>query len=264
MSKRSGISAPLMEIQLALRADFPIEHDIQAPPRRTHGLVLFQSGTTDYYYDGVRFHAGPDSVVLLPRGRVYRIERTTPTSLIYINFLTTEDVGQHCHRLQPFSFTPGNSALLRELAARICAQYALRPAGFEKRMLGLFYELLSELEADSEDAKGGRDVTSFEASLRFLETKLTDSSLRIETLAAIAGVSTRYYDTLFRRRFGESPKAYILRRRIEHAKSRLAGSRDTIAEIALQCGFSDAYHLGRTFKQQCGISPGEYRRYMMV
>ena len=58
---------------------------------------------------------------------------------------------------------------------------------------------------------------------------------------------------------GQSPNQYIKGLRIEKAKELLRSSDDTIANIASQCGFSDAGYFGKVFKQEVGKTPMEWR-----
>jgi AraC-like DNA-binding protein len=58
---------------------------------------------------------------------------------------------------------------------------------------------------------------------------------------------------------GETPMAAVRRARLDLAKGLLAkGYR--LREVAGQVGFTDEFHLSRTFKQVEGVSPGAYRR----
>jgi AraC-like DNA-binding protein len=79
-------------------------------------------------------------------------------------------------------------------------------------------------------------------------------------LAAIAGRSLSQFERSFRRAFGTSPRQHLLRLRIEAACRRLAASDDTIAVIAVGCGFADHAHLTRSFRRQMGMTPSDYRR----
>ncbi|MEW4565480.1 AraC family transcriptional regulator [Bremerella sp. JC770] len=82
------------------------------------------------------------------------------------------------------------------------------------------------------------------------------------TLADIAGVSPPYFSRLFFRSLRQTPQEYIRTQRLEKARQiLLAGTDDLpIAQIAVQCGFSDRSHLAREFRRNFGLSPGEYRR----
>lgn len=63
----------------------------------------------------------------------------------------------------------------------------------------------------------------------------------------------------FRSRFGLTPQAYVTTLRIEHSKKLLI-QRESIAEVALECGFFDQSHFTGTFLKYVGITPGRYKK----
>jgi hypothetical protein len=77
--------------------------------------------------------------------------------------------------------------------------------------------------------------------------------------ARIAGMSLSHFDRLFRRMMGTSPRQYFLRVRMEAASRQLAESHDTIAAIAVACGFHDHAHFTRSFRRIMALTPSDYR-----
>jgi AraC family transcriptional regulator len=85
-------------------------------------------------------------------------------------------------------------------------------------------------------------------------------NLMLVTLANVAGVSASYFGHLFRNSFVVAPHQYLLKRRLDRARTLLRNNRQSIAEIASVTGFSDQGHLTRHFKRQFGVTPQECRR----
>jgi AraC family transcriptional regulator len=50
-----------------------------------------------------------------------------------------------------------------------------------------------------------------------------------------------------------------MQQRVEMAKRILKQQNLPIAEVALECGFSNQSHLGRTFKKHTGVTPKKFR-----
>jgi AraC family transcriptional regulator len=65
---------------------------------------------------------------------------------------------------------------------------------------------------------------------------------------------------LFRRSTGTSPHRYVLRRRLEQARSLIATTAMPLAEVASATGFASQSHLSDAFLRRYGRTPGAARR----
>lgn len=88
----------------------------------------------------------------------------------------------------------------------------------------------------------------------YIQTYL-DHSLSITELAAVAGISPYYFARCFKQTFGVSPHQYVLRERIERAKTILLTEEHPLAELATRLGFADQSHFIRQFKRFTGLTP---------
>jgi AraC family transcriptional regulator len=82
------------------------------------------------------------------------------------------------------------------------------------------------------------------------------------TLAELAGVvymSPYHFARLFKGRTGVPPHRFVVRQRIAHARSVLATSELSIAEISRVVGFRTPSHFTTVFRHALGITPGAYR-----
>jgi len=86
-----------------------------------------------------------------------------------------------------------------------------------------------------------------------------DQNLSLAELAQQAQMSLHYFARSFKQAIGLSPHQYLIRCRIERAKSLLLRNDLPIIEIAQRLGFTDQSHLSRHFKQQTGITPQQWR-----
>jgi AraC-like DNA-binding protein len=83
--------------------------------------------------------------------------------------------------------------------------------------------------------------------------------LDLEALARRAGYSRFHFLRAFRDAFGETPRAYLTRRRIERAKTLLRSANLTVTEVCFLVGFSSLGSFSARFSELVGRSPSEYR-----
>ncbi|MET4346493.1 AraC family transcriptional regulator [Bradyrhizobium sp. RT9a] len=85
-------------------------------------------------------------------------------------------------------------------------------------------------------------------------------TIHIRDLSAVARRSKAHFSRKFKLAVGESPHAYVVKRRLEKACHLMMTNEASLSEIALSVGFSDQAHLCRLFRQAFGQSPARWRR----
>jgi transcriptional regulator GlxA family with amidase domain len=95
-------------------------------------------------------------------------------------------------------------------------------------------------------------------AVQIMEQRI-DDNLTMNMIASHLDLSPRQLERLFQKHLGTGPAAYFRRMRTNYASWLLAHSEDKIGTIALDCGFSDAAHFAREFRQAFGCTPREYR-----
>jgi AraC family transcriptional regulator len=93
----------------------------------------------------------------------------------------------------------------------------------------------------------------------FVETNL-DQKLRLAELAKIAGVSVTRLKTLFRNSTGVPVHQYVIRRRVEYARSLIATTSMPASEVAVAAGFAHQSHMTSTMRRFLGQTPGDIAR----
>jgi LacI family transcriptional regulator len=97
------------------------------------------------------------------------------------------------------------------------------------------------------------------AAVRFLRERFFHP-IGIEEVARVAGTSRRKLERMFAAQFRGSPKAEILRLRLEYAKKLLAETNWTLSEVADRAGFKSAPYLHAVFAKKCKMTPGKFRK----
>jgi AraC-like DNA-binding protein len=96
-------------------------------------------------------------------------------------------------------------------------------------------------------------------AIEILEARISDD-ITLSELGSQFDLSMAHFARAFRNSVGETPHAWLTKRRIERAKQLLTNTNLLLPEIALQCGFSHRIGFSRAFARIAGITPSEWRR----
>jgi AraC family transcriptional regulator len=83
--------------------------------------------------------------------------------------------------------------------------------------------------------------------------------LRLAEVSAVVHMSPFHFARLFKRSTGVSPHRFMVRRRIDAARARLATQTLAIAEIGRSVGFRAPSHFATAFRRITGMTPTECR-----
>lgn len=80
-------------------------------------------------------------------------------------------------------------------------------------------------------------------------------------LAKLSHMSVRAFERKFQACFHLTPQKYLRKLRMRMASRALVHGRQSMAQVAIGCGFSDQSHFTREFRRHFGRTPREYREH---
>lgn len=128
----------------------------------------------------------------------------------------------------------------------------------EHRMLFLALHLMAEYAAEAER----QQATAADQRLDRMRAAISaeyDRPLRLNDLARRAGLSPQHLLRLCRERGEPTPTEQLFRARLENAADMLLHTGLSVKEISERCGFANAFHFSRRFRNWSGLPPREYR-----
>lgn len=153
------------------------------------------------------------------------------------------------------------------------------PAMTDRKTAGLFLRLFAAMTGPDQDASSirrdelllsllagvigeetGEPMQAVPMAIRRARALIDDApavSVTLADLARESGLSRFQVLRGFARATGLTPHAYLMQRRIDLARSLIAGGMP-LAEAAATSGFADQSHMTRLFVRNFGISPGVY------
>lgn len=113
--------------------------------------------------------------------------------------------------------------------------------------------------ADRDQQTGGLAHWQITRVKRHIDMNLAERVTTAE-LAGLTRLSTGHFARAFKSSVGCSPRAYLIRRRLELARRLLVESDLALSHIALEAGMADQAHLSRLFRQFFATTPSTWRR----
>lgn len=99
----------------------------------------------------------------------------------------------------------------------------------------------------------------FAQILEYVDRHVYRADFSIGNMASELGFSQSYLSHLYKAKTGGNMIRLVSDRRIERAKALLRDTELPLREITLQIGYNDTSNFIRKFKQDTGITPGEYK-----
>lgn len=87
-----------------------------------------------------------------------------------------------------------------------------------------------------------------------------NTRITIESMAKLCSMSVFHFARLFKQSTGFSPRQYVINVRIRQARCLLDSTSLLIEDVALLVGYEDVNGFSRSFRQNAGCSPYEYRQ----
>jgi AraC family L-rhamnose operon regulatory protein RhaS len=240
-------------------------------------LVIKGKGVHKYQGDEREIHRG--DILFIPPGHLhgyFKGNNLTVYNLLFReheiplfpgDLINMEGYHALCHAdgviRQQVSGTEGirlDRAILDEMEKmldRLNQELSLSLSGWQTGSLSLFFQIFITLCRHITGVNSSPRLIKGGEIMVFMENNYSQD-LSLEQLADKAVMSVSSFQRFFRENFGTSPMGYLRELRLKKAALSLEEGRSSLAQVAQDCGFYDASHFGRLFKQYWGVTPGEY------
>lgn len=93
-----------------------------------------------------------------------------------------------------------------------------------------------------------------------VEAHWAEADFGVEAIAAAIGMHRSTLSRRFRSATGMTLISHLNAVRLQNAMGMLKGGTDTVSQVAAGCGFSNSPYFCRVFKDQLGVTPGQFRK----
>ena len=220
-------------------------------------------GHSHYLNQRSRQEVGPGSLVLMNPEEVHACNPIADQPWSYLMFYLDTDWLRSQQEeaglggeFRPFDMTASRDPLLYQGLQHLHHQLVQAPDPLAREVACHLFsrQLLARLTPARWDDRPPQHLQ------RAAELMQDDSAspLSLSQLSAVAGLTPSHFVRAFSQHYGMTPHAYLLDRRIRHARTLLKQGQP-LAEVALASGFADQAHFQRQFKRRVAATPGQYR-----
>lgn len=107
---------------------------------------------------------------------------------------------------------------------------------------------------------GGENNPIIKAAKKYIEENI-NRIIKAKDVAAHVNLSESYFTIYFKEKTGVNFRDYILKTKIDYAKSLMKSKKNNIGEIAYLTGYQDYRSFSRAFKNETGMSPSDYMNH---
>jgi AraC-like DNA-binding protein len=238
-------------------------------PRHLHEVVAVASvtlGAATFELEGQRYTAPAGTVFVIPPNSVHTGETATPYGYTY-QVLYLEPIGVArslgyeveapiaWQRSLTVMKHPALGASLSRLHGAMVSHEPDLEQG--EALLKVVREILETYTAPLQTGSSwGQSNPGVARAREFILTNWRENSSVVE-IAAVAGLSPFHLVRQFQSKLGMPPSAFRRALRVQIAQ-RMLRQGESVASVALACGFYDQAHLTRHFTRMVGVSPHRY------
>ena len=240
-------------------------------------VIYVVSGELTAVVDGVKLgHLSPGNLLYIPAGTAYKL-KSKYLKCVVVTFDPTDVCREPSERISPVPTSEFDKSLChsdgvcdalgkyilltdmegeRDSFIRMANIFTSAEGHYRAQVSAMFkLVLLKVIETADENALPARMVEELDSYIR---DNVADEISNTE-IGAVFGYHPFYVSRMLKDRKGMTLRQYIIAYRLKRAKKLLELTDKSAAEIAEECGFTDASYFAKIFKSNFGITPKEYR-----
>ncbi len=237
-------------------------------------FIRVLSGELHLTLDNRQFHLSAGEVAFINSETVHG---ATPKDCVYeclvfnLAFLKTGNaacdgfIDNLLSRSESLEEKPTDKEIIR-LTHRVFEEMEKENAPAPFKSLAALHALLGEIQEKRafiaymppSSVQDRKKIVKLKTVLKYVRENFSQN-ITLDDMAAVAGLSCKYFCKFFKNETGTTPVNYLMAYRIERAARKLLSSDLSVTQIAYDCGFNDLSYFTKTFKAFKNATPKEYR-----
>ena len=224
-----------------------------AKPRKFHAISFRVKGNANYALEGQNLSVTNGDFLYIPQNVGYHIEAKEEE--LYVIHFKSRDIKQNFLEVcQMYNFSK-----VKSLFANCYEAWTKKEPGYYYKVLALFYLILEQVSISTASEFIDESYLKIKPAVDYIHMHFHKPNLSVNMLCELVNMSDTYFRKLFYQHLKTTPIKYINKLRISYAKDLINSDYYKIIQIAKASGFEDEKYFSRTFKEQTGYTPTEYK-----
>lgn len=216
-------------------------------------MTYVLEGTLCTYMNDVCYECKPGTIILVPPNTLHSHASDDDYEVIYMGFYYNGLYGPLNQRI----FDKDNSIIL-ELLKKLLNEFDSTETYYESVCQELQKILIFNMLRLQDSNRSSSSDAALKYAVAYFQNHYYDD-IDMQELAKSLGYSYHHFRHIFKQNFNMPPKQFLLNQRIQYAMRLLRTTKQSISDIARNCGFSSTTRFISAFKSIFKISPMQYR-----
>ncbi|MBR6406240.1 MAG: helix-turn-helix domain-containing protein [Lachnospiraceae bacterium] len=238
------------------------DYTLTRKPMDSFLLMFVLQGSLEIRYNDIHRTAEKNHFVLLDCRYPHLLRAPEKAEAIWLQFYgqNSQEFGRSILRQLDFIFEMDDPFPIISMISRIFEILKHDHLTHDVQLSRYIYDILCDLKQFAEVTGHPLQYrNSTDTVIAYIDSHFKEDP-DLQTLSEIAMVSPYHLLRMFRRDTGMTPHEYCLNLKIRTAKYMLKKTRQSMREVALDCGFSGESVFSTTFKRLTGMTPSDYRK----
>lgn len=213
-------------------------------------LVYYCRGTGKGCVGGQEYAFSGGAFVLIPPCTEHEEYSFADAEILCVGFCTDE--------VLDFGRFKDPQGTVERIARAIIREASEQPPCYKEMILIKAEEMMLEMRR-LESSGPQYSIRNFEYVINYISQNYHEK-IMMKSMANQMHISYDYFQHRFKEIQGESPRQFLVRKRVEAAERLLSETELSCTEIACRCGFSNSAQFSAIFRRERGITPQQWRQ----
>ena len=225
--------------------------------RKTNGFIFVKTGSMTFHFTNKSITVNTGEMIFIPIHEAYTRTICPDTKCTYMSIRFLANI----ENPEPVLYKLDGYYDKDYVCNHFADLWNMGNSADRYKCYSLFYNLLAYISNnENQNYAEKKKFEIIKPALEYLKSHIFDTSLKVDSLHYLCGISDTYFRRIFIAEFGTTPQKYITAKRLSQAESIIISRNfDSLSDVAYSVGYSDPLYFSKLFTKKFGVSPSKYK-----